>query len=142
MDPIAECAERTLRRSMHPALKLSELVESVSDVLDRTLDARRLRAILEAHPDRFRILEPWDGHWGPPTGALLARERVREAWVVAVSDPDGPPDGAGPAVVTLRESVRWLARAVDTRSRDDLGRWHAIVIAERATRSALERRAA
>lgn len=142
MDPIATCAERTLRRSMHPALKLSELVESVSDILDRTLDAGRLRAILEAHPDRFRILEPWDGAWRAARGHLMAREGASEAWVVAVSDPDEPPDGAGPAAVTLRESVRWLARAVDTRSRDDVGRWHAIAVAERTARSALERRAA
>jgi hypothetical protein len=142
MDPIATCAERTLRRSMHPALKLSELVESVSEMLDRTLDAARLRAILETHPDRFRILEPWGSPWPAPGGALMARERAGDAWVVAISDPDEPPDGAGPAAVVLRESVRWLARAVDTRSRDDVGRWHAIAMAERTARRALERRAA
>jgi hypothetical protein len=58
MNPIASCAERTLRQSEHPALKLSELLESVSEIMDRTLDAGWLRAILEGHPDRFRILEP------------------------------------------------------------------------------------
>jgi hypothetical protein len=61
--------------------------------------------------------------------------------VVSVSDPDGPPDDAGPAAVTLRESVRWLARSVDVRSRTDVGRWSAIAMSERAARG-VERLAA
>jgi len=136
MDPIATCAERTLHRSAHPALKLSELVESVSEAIDRTLDAGRLRAILEAHPERFRIFEPYDGPW-------LVREGAdADAWVVSIGAPEGPPDDAGPAAATLRESVRWLARAVDTRSRQEVGRWSALAAAERDARRALLRRAA
>jgi hypothetical protein len=61
--------------------------------------------------------------------------------VVSVSDPDGPPDDAGPAAVTLRESVRWLARSVDVRSRADVGRWSAIATSERVARG-VERLAA
>jgi len=142
MDPIATCAERMLRRSPHPALKMSELLESVAEVVDRTLDAGRLRAILEAHPERFRILEPWNRAWRTPDGAALAREGTVDAWVVSVTDPDGPPDDAGPMATTLRESVRWLARSVDTRSRSEVDRWYAIAIAERTARGVVERKAA
>ena len=141
MDPIATCAERTLRRSAHPALTLSELVECVAELLDRTLDAGRLRAILEAHPERFRILEPWTGPWRAPAGGMVAREGAGTAWVVSISDPDGPPDDAGPAAAMLRESVRWLARAVDTRSQAEVGRWSALAMAERGIRSTLRRAA-
>lgn len=142
MDPIASCAERTLRHSEHPALKLSELLESVSELLDRTLDAGRLRAILESHPDRFRILEPWRGPWRSASGTLSAKEGAVEAWVVGVTDPEGPPDGAAPTAVKLRESVRWLARGVDIRSPAEVSRWYAIAMSERAVRTALARRAA
>jgi len=141
MDRIATCAEHILRRSPHPALKMSELLESVAEIVDRTLEAGRLRAILEAHPERFRILEPWRGTW-TPTGALLAREGSGDAWVVSVADPDGPPDDAGPMAATLRESVRWLARSVDARSRSEVDRWYAMAMAERSARGAHRRKAA
>ena len=141
MDPIATCAERTLRRSPHPALKMSELLESVAELVDRTLDAGRLRAILEAHPDRFRILEPCYGSWHGPERSMVARERLVDAWIVSVADPDGPPDGAGPAAATLRESVRWLARSVDARSRMEVDRWNALALAERASRETVSRAA-
>lgn len=136
MDPIASCAERTLRRSPHPALTLSELLEAVSESHDRALDPGRLRAILEAYPDRFRILEPWRGRWGGTTRALVAREGPGQAWVVVVTEPDRPPDGAGPAAITLRESVRWLARGVDARSPVEVNRWNALALSERAVRRA------
>jgi len=142
MDPIASCAEQALRRSPHPALKLSELLEDVAEHLDRNLDPGRLRAILEAHPDRFRILEPWRGPWRSPPGSLVAREGPGEPWVVAITAPDGPPDDSGPAAHRLRESVRWLARGVDGRSPIEVSRWYAIVMSERAARQALVRRAA
>jgi len=141
MDPIALCAERTLCQSEHPALKLSELLKSVSEVVDRTLDARRLRAILEAHPERFRILEPWKGPWRSFRTAEAAGA-PGEAWVIAVAHPSGPPDGAAQAAVRLRESVRWLARGVDARSPAEVSRWYAIAMSERAVRTALARRAA
>jgi hypothetical protein len=142
MDPIASYAERTLRRSPHPALRMSELLESVSERLDRALDAGRLRAILEGHPEHFRILDPWKGPWRSVNGALLAKEGAEEVWVVAVGDPDGPPDDAGPATVALRESVRWLVRGLDSRSPADVSRWYAIAMSERAVRAAVVRRAA
>ena len=142
MDPIALCAERTLRQSEHPALKLSELLKSVSEGVDRTLDARRLRAILEAHPERFRILEPWKGPWRGTFESAATAGVAAEAWVIAVTDPDGPPAGAAQAAVRLRESVRWLARGVDARSPGEVSRWYAIAMSERAVRTALARRAA
>lgn len=134
MDPIASLAEDTLLRSAHPALRLSELLESVAERMDRTLDGRRLRSILEAHPERFKILEPW--------GLALDDSPGDDAWVVAISEPRVPPDGAGPVAVALRESVRWLARGIDPRSRMDVSRWYAIALSERAIRASVVDRAA
>lgn len=142
MDPIAACAEQTLLDSVHPALKLSELLASVADRLDRSLDARRLRAILEAHPERFRVLEPWKGRWGIPGRAMEVEEAPCEPWVVAISQPDPPPGDHDATALKLRESVRWLARGVDVRSNTDVSRWYAIALSERALRATLVRRAA
>jgi hypothetical protein len=142
MDPIVSCAEQTLRGSAHPALLLSELLEAVAERVDRGLDAARLRGMLEAHPERFRILEPWRGVAQAGAGGLLAREGTGDAWVVAITPPDVPPDGDTPAAISLRESVRWLARGVDTRSGMDMARWYSIAMSERAVRQALLRRAA
>jgi hypothetical protein len=141
MNPIAVLAEDTLRRHPHPALRLSELAELVAEQMDRTLDEPRLRSILEAHPDRFRILDPWRGPW---RGAVIHDDArtAREAWVVAVVDPDQPPDRPGSAALKLRESVRWLGRGIDPRSPHEVSRWYAIALAERALREAVVRRAA
>jgi hypothetical protein len=142
MNAIASQAEHTLRNSPHPALTLSELLESVSEIVDRTLSAARLRAILEGHPDRFRILEPWRGPWRSPPGTSLDGKGRPEPWVVAVAEPDHPPDGASPAAINLRESIRWLARGVDPRSPSDVSRWYALALSERSVRQALARRPA
>lgn len=144
MDPIATCAERTLRQSPHPALKLSELLDAVAELLDRTLDGERLRAILEAHPDCFRILEPSRGPWRTLPGAAWPPGEARlEPWVIAVRDPELPPDDAGPATaLKLRESVRWLGRGIDARSPAEVSRWYAIAMSERAIRRTVARRAA
>ncbi len=142
MEPIASCAERTLRRHVHPALRLSELLELVAEAIDRTLDAPRLRAILEMHPDRFRLLDPWRGAWKTVRRDLVGGSEAGEVWVVVVTDPGDPPDGAGPAATNLRESVRWLGRGIDPRSSIEVSRWYAIALAERKARQAVVRRAA
>lgn len=140
MNPIAICAESTLRAHTHPALRLSELVSLVAPRIDRGLDAERLRAVLEEHPDRFRVLEPWTGPWRAEAPALDSH-CGEGAWVVAITDPEDPPEGPRTAL-KLRESVRWLSRGVDPRSTREVSRWYAIVLAERAVRSAVARRAA
>jgi len=142
MHPIAHCAERALHQHPHPALRLSELVALISERVDRSLDEVRLRAILEVHPDRFRILDPWRGPWkvgleGPPE----AWER-RDAWIVALTDPADPPDHGAPATLRLRESVRWLGKGVDPRSPSEVGRWYALALSERSLRAAVSKRAA
>lgn len=141
MNPIAHFAEQALREHPHPALRLSELVELISARVDRTLDADRLRAELERYPDCFRVLDPWRGPWRTLRRAHAARERARDVWVVAVRDPGGGVAPAG-AALKLRESVRWLGRGVDPRSPREVCRWHAVVLSERAARTALARRAA
>jgi hypothetical protein len=141
MHPIAAFVESTLHRQAHPAVRLGELAGVVAERFDRTLDAARLRAILEGYPDRFRLLDPWRGPWrtlaqrnaGEPSPAI-------DAWVIGVGEREPPP--AAPAAIKLRESVRWLARGVDARSVSGVGRWYAIALAERAVRQAVVRRAA
>lgn len=139
MNDIARCAEVALRVHAHPALRLSELIEIVAEKIDRGLTPARLRVILEDHPTRFRILEPWHGPWRPRGPAV--QEATEEAWVVGVGDP-GDHAETPQIALRLRESVRWLGRGMDGRSRMEVSRWYAIVLAERATREAVARRAA
>jgi hypothetical protein len=136
MDRIAQAAEDVLLGHPHPALRLAELLEVLTEHVDRTLNEERLRRSLEGHPGHFRILEAWRRRW--PTVASetdstgrqgLALPEHRGAWVIAV---DGPPG--------LRESVRWLGRGVDDRSRLAVGRWYAIAVAERDARRVIARR--
>lgn len=143
MNAIAACAESALRHHVHPALRLSELLEVVAERVDRTLDVARLRATLEAHPDRFRILDPWQGPWRTVLrDAARNPRKAIDVWVVVLSDPDDPPSGEGGALIKLRESVRWLGRGIDPRSRTDVSRWYAIALAERAVRESVAKRAA
>lgn len=142
MEPVARCAERALRRHVHPALRLAELVELVAERVDRSLDVHRLRAVLESHPDRFRLLDPWRGPWSTARPDSDVASTAGDVWVVAITDPEDPPDGAGPNMIKLRESVRWLGRGIDPRSSTEVSRWYAIALAERKAREAVARRAA
>lgn len=135
MNTIASHAESVLHAAPHPALRLSELLELLADRAGRSITIERLRHSLENHPDRFRILEAWEGPWRVREGA------GSDAWVVAVESPETPPDEPPPAL-RLRESVRWLALGMDGRSRMEVSRWYAIALAERAAREVVARRAA
>ncbi len=146
MESILSCVEATLRRHPAPALSLSELLRLVvADGPDRSLDALRLRALLESSPDRFRVLDPWSGPWR----FLRRRRRERrapagasDAWVVLVTDPGGQDlAGSRPARV-LRESLRWMARGLDGRSLQDVGRLFRMVREEEGVRPSLRRKAA
>ncbi len=144
MNQVLRHAEAALRQHPAPALRLQELLGLVrASTRERTLDAPLLRTLLEAHPDRFRLLDPWQGPWrlsgidkdhGEGGGS--------DPWVVVVTDPgDQDLDEPHPAS-RLRESVRWMARGVDPRARRELIRWHALVLAARGAREMLARRAA
>ncbi|MBM4185184.1 MAG: hypothetical protein FJ207_13370 [Gemmatimonadetes bacterium] len=141
MHPVAAFAETALRQSVQPALRLRELLELTAQRMDHSLDATRLRAILEVYPERFRLLDPWCGRWQSP-GAYRSGAATTDidVWVVSVTE--GAPPPSAPATLKLRQSVRWLARGVDPRSPTDVGRWYAIALSERATRRAVVRRAA
>ncbi|MDA0328499.1 MAG: hypothetical protein O2958_05770 [Gemmatimonadetes bacterium] len=138
MNPIAHCAAVALRAHAHPALRLSELVDLVAPEIDRGLTSQRLRTILEGHPEHFRILEAWQGPWrsSDPT-----TRHGQDPWVVSIGETDDPSQTPR-AALRLRESVRWLGRGLDPRSRVEVSRWYAIALAERATREAVVRRAA
>ena len=140
MNAIVECAAQTLIHHPHPALRLSELLELVAERVDRGLDTARLRMLLEKHPQTFRLLDPWRGPWRDHGGPRAAGYST-DPWVLMSTDPT--PDGAPTACAArLRESVRWLARGVDTSSPHDISRWHAIALAERDLREALRKKAA
>jgi hypothetical protein len=141
MHPIATFAEGALREHTHPALRLRELVDLVIRRVDRSVDGRRLRAILEAYPDRFRILDPWRGPWRSVLGADADGALACDVWVIAVAAPDRPPEGP-PVAAKLRETVRWIGRGIDPRSQREVSRWYAIALAERALREAVTKRAA
>lgn len=146
MESILGCVEATLRRHPAPALRLSDLLRLVvADGPDRSLDALRLRALLEGSPERFRVLDPWAGPW-----RFTVRSRRRAApsegppdpWVVLVTDPGTQDLAEGRATLVLRESLRWVARGVDGRSRPDVGRLLRLVREEHRVRGSLRRRAA
>ncbi len=131
MNPLADYAHEAVRTHPAAAMRLSDLLLSVAPRADRSLTVPRLRRLLSDHPDRFRIVDAWDARWPEACDPDRAEER---AWVVAVDDRC--------ALLTkragrLRESVRWLSRAIDPRSTADLGRWEEIAVEEEALRQLL-----
>jgi hypothetical protein len=54
--------------------------------------------------------------------------------VISVAQRNEPETGTAASPERMRESVRWLARTVDSRSRLAVGRWYAIAMAERQAR--------
>lgn len=141
MEHVLSAAEQILRASGAPALQLHALLEELrATTSERSLQAPRLRALLEGRPDRFRVLDPWRGPWRPVAhGGASVRG---EPWVVAVRD---HADGAGayPAprlIRRIRECVRWLGLDLDVASVRRVARWQAILLeglaAERALRPA------
>jgi hypothetical protein len=143
MDDIARAAEDVLLTHPHPALRLGELLELLDEGILRGLTAARLRTVLEAHPETFRILDAWQRRWLAPPGSSTAGTRV-EPWIVCVSDRPRPPHGppAAGAAGRLRQSVRWLGRTTDPRSRLEVGRWYAMALSEREARRVVARQAA
>lgn len=142
MEVILAAAEQTLRRAGVPALRLSALLDEVRTLTGmRSLDPERLRHLLEARPDRFRVLDPWRGPWrfvasapGPAQG---------ETWVVVVHDDgDAPGEGESPGVARrLHASVRWLALHVDPASARTVMRWKGLLLEALDAHDALGRAA-
>ena len=131
MNPIAEHALDTLAAAPEPALRLSELHARIGHRVGRKLDPAHLRTVLESDEAPFRVLDAWPGRWVGPG----ARPGPGDPWVVAVSDSQGGDREAD----LLRESVRWLARAIDARSQAAVSRWCSIVLAERSARATIRR---
>lgn len=143
MPTISDHAEAVLHASPHPALRIGELLDLLTDRMGRHLTRATLRSTLDERPDRFRVIETWAGRWSLDDASADGRGPHHEpdGWVVAVRAPDAPPDSPATAL-RLRESVRWIALGLDGHSRLDASRWYAIALAERATREAVARRAA
>ena len=139
MNPVAMYVVRFMEAHPHPALRLRELLTPVADAVDRSLSVERLREVLSEYPDTFRILDPWQGPWRVTE---IGEPNTGDAWVVLLTQPESASSTPRGAIGTLRESVRWLARAIDERSALSVSRWYAIALSERASRKVLARRAA
>ncbi len=143
MDEVLRHVEAALRRHPAPAVRLSELLTLVRpSTAGRALDARLLRRLLESHPDRFRILDPWRGPWRTASANALAGAASNDPWVVVVTDPADQDLEGSRLAARLRESVRWMARAVDSRSTREIVRWHALAVSEQDLRNSVLPRAA
>ncbi|KPJ83006.1 MAG: hypothetical protein AMS19_05890 [Gemmatimonas sp. SG8_23] len=139
MDPIARAAEDALLAHPHPAVRLGELTRMLAEPIDRRLTAARVRAVLEAHPERFRIIDPLHLRW--PGIADETGAGADDAWVLSIVERRGP--GCGSSTTTrLRDSIRWMGRGVDGRSGLEVARWTTVMHAHGAARASLERTAA
>lgn len=141
MEHVLSAAEQILRASGAPALRLTALLDELRATTgERSLQAGRLRSLLEGRPDRFRVLDPWRGPWRPV--AQTDAEDQGEPWVVAVRDGgDVTAAYASPRLVRrIRECVRWLGLDLDAASARRVVRWQALLLeglaAERALRKA------
>lgn len=136
--------EQHLEGSSLGALPLEELVRRLQqDPIGPHVDVRTTIAEMERWPDKFRIVNPWDGGTGVhATRGVMVRESGRRGrvglpgepdvspvWAVLVSavlaNPARPPLRGRPRRVAglVRESVLHLARAIDPRSIRALARW-------------------
>ena len=138
MDRISATARQTLADHSFPAVKLSELVELVGEVVDRSLDGRRLRGLLERYPETFTILDPMRGPWRSLVPSEQFAFRDTDPWVLGR---EGPARLAGEerSAAVMRSCVRWLARHVDGESSTQVSRLFSILLSERETRSTLRR---
>lgn len=142
MEHILSAAERILRTSGAPALRLGLLASELKGALGGVApDAARLRSLLEGHPDRFRILDPWRGPWRLIAEAHPPGEA--EPWVVAVRDLGDTPGshGQGHLARRVRESVRWLALSVDPTSYVGIIRWQEMMAGAAAAARVLDKAA-
>ena len=142
MEHVLSAAEQILRASGAPALQLTALLDELRATTgERSLQAPRLRALLEGRPDRFRVLDPWRGPWRPvaPSDSITRGE----PWVVAVRD-QGAGTGAyaSPRLIRrIRECVRWLGLDLDAASVRRVVRWQALLLEGLAAEQALRKAA-
>lgn len=120
---IDEAVEDILQRRPLGALPLAQLVEALrasARVADHEGDVQRA---LSAHPDRFRIVDPYRGPWRiRPEGGEQRRPGV---WVVGLEDPPSAPLSTRLERVVVA-CVRTLAVALDQGSFTAGARWLAI----------------
>ena len=142
MEPILSAAEQILRNSGAPALRLTMLAADLRGALGGlAVEVVRLRSVLEAHPERFRVLDPWRGPWRLLGDAHPSGEG--DPWVVAVRDDGNGSAPHGPPTLSrrLRESVRWLGVQLDARSADCVIRWQGMLAEGMAAQQAIDRAA-
>lgn len=131
MEYVLSAAEQILRNAGVPALRISRLLREIqaSTPGTRTLDTSGLRTLLEASPDRFRVLDPWRGPWRLVATSDGEGADAHEPWVVVVRDHgDGAAAGGHRVVRRLHGSVRWLALNLDPLSARSVVRWNGLLL--------------
>lgn len=142
MENVLGAAEQILRNSGAPALRLGLLATELRNSLGSLAPAGpRLRTLLEGHPDRFRVLDPWRGPWRRLGEAHAPGEA--DPWVVAVRDlgDTGACSGGHPLARQVRENLRWLALNVDPSSPASIIRWQGMLAEGMAAATAMDRAA-
>jgi hypothetical protein len=149
MNRIAERTHQLLTRHPAPALDLGEvvrLIEREDPLLAR--DEESVFRLIRSRPDLFRVLDPWRGAWRTlAEGMVVARGSAettagwgqqKRPWIVALP-PSTEQVGTDqhPLVGRLRESLVWLARALDHDSVAALSRWSLLVREETELRERL-----
>ena len=129
MEEILREAEEVLCGYPAAAMELTELHARLRH--RRPVDTpscAALRSLLESHPNRFRVVDPWSGPWLDPGDH--PRSETEHVVVVAVGS-GAPSSGRLPPHLRLRESLRWVARGIDLRSRGGAARLYALLLAEK-----------
>lgn len=130
MEYVLSAAEQILQNAGVPALRISHLLREIQASTPGTgaLDALRLRTLLEASPERFRVLDPWRGPWRLVARVGPEESGEQEPWVVAVRDHgDGAARDGHRIVRRLHDTVRWLALSLDPLSARSMVRWNELL---------------
>ena len=140
MEPMLEQTARILFR--HPAAALP--LRSVAREVQRETpgpgpELHFLLKVLEEHPARFRVVNPWLGPWtsmepGRSEDYAGYRGRLQEdgllagPWIVALEHPAaGSSIDEDGTAARLRESLHAVVRSVDEGSTASLARWLGLV---------------
>ena len=142
MNTILDNAEDVLRQHPAPAMTLGQLHRRLHEQWPMLTPARpNLRRVLETEADRFLVLDPCLGPWSHAKRGSAPLEELDNVLVLGLGS--GLARGTRlPADARLRESVRWIARGLDRRSRRSLARLYLLLLSDGSVRTELQRQAA
>ena len=140
MQELLERAEAILRAHPAPSMSLIDLWERLREIGTALVPScTRLRSVLEGNPDRFLVLDPWGRPWLEGAGCPSGEQ---EGVAVVCLDPGDVDPGPLSATARMRESVRWMARGTDVRSKSSVARLYSVLVDEAEVRGRLTKKAA